>query len=282
MQNAHVIFLRVWTWNYLLLFMEVLMHPDPSELIRILEIDVPLIGVYDTDNPEAFEPLVRPKHCIFECYESWLSGQSLCLRRDDHGCGGAGFWLFGVETLVRESAVRYLTWGEGVRVTSEMTEAFLDQVPPYSPTNSHVIIGPLKKDNHDSLRSVTFFVTPDQLGMLLAGCHYEGDLDAAAGVTAPFASGCSQLLTAVISDSEPKAIIGATSTVLRRFLPPHLLALVCNPTMFARLCRLDKDSFLYKSYWEALRRVRDTSERKSNHWSQWTETQASGDSGIQL
>ena len=47
-------------------------QPDPTRLIRELDLRLPLTGLYDAPDPEAFVPLVAPKAgggggpCVFD------------------------------------------------------------------------------------------------------------------------------------------------------------------------------------------------------------------------
>ena len=59
------------------------MKPDPTNLLEIADIKIPLIGFYDVPDPRPFEPFARPKRCFFSCYEkrnySWALHSSMSL-----------------------------------------------------------------------------------------------------------------------------------------------------------------------------------------------------------
>ena len=56
--------------------------------------------------------------------------------------------------------------------------------------------------------------------------------------------------------SIPQAMIGATDIAMRQYLPPDTLAFTVNKPMFEQLCLLDERSFLYKPFWQNLRKAR--------------------------
>lgn len=70
-------------------------QPDFTRLLKKIDLNLPLIGLYDAPDPTDFEPLVKPKKgdCVFSFYKSWLTGQTLHITKDHYGCGGAGRWM---------------------------------------------------------------------------------------------------------------------------------------------------------------------------------------------
>jgi hypothetical protein len=126
---------------------------------------------------------------------------------------------------------------------------WLDNRPPYPKKHSNIIIGPLKPDQEQFLRTVTFYVNPDQLSLLVTGCEYNtADVDSHPVISA-FSSGCGQLIAMFEDLSVPKAIVGATDISMRRYLPEDTLALTVTKPMFEQLCNLGENSFLYKPFW---------------------------------
>jgi hypothetical protein len=121
-----------------------------------------------------------------------------------------------------------------------------------------VVIGPLRDGQYAYLRTVTFFVNPDQLSLLLLGTEYHNaSVNEHPTITA-FGSGCGQLaaLFENLDPAVPQAIIGATDIAMREHVPPDILALTVNKPMYEQLCALDESSFLYKSFWKRLRTAR--------------------------
>lgn len=235
-------------------------QPNPSELIGKLELEIPLIGFYDSPVIQPFEPLVQPgkkgHNCIFSFFEQWLEGRTLHLTKQNFGCGGAGHWICGIEGRSREGYLDFLVNTEGLKSSFELMDAWLDHTKPYQQEHSNILIGPLKPDQYSFLKTITFFVNPDQLSALMIGAEYNRSPEEPPAVIAPFGSGCMQM-TALIGDlSKPSAIIGMTDIAARKFIPENLLAFGVTKAMFENLCKLDERSFLFKSFWKELKKMR--------------------------
>jgi len=236
------------------------MQPDPENLIKAMGLETPPIGFYDAPAPSAFAPLVTPVPgewaCVFSFYPNWLKGGTLHVTRHNYGCGGAGHWLCGVQTRSREDFVRFLVDEEGLKCSHELMESWIDATSPYRQQHEHILIGPLRETQYEHLRTVTFYVNPDQLGLLMLGANYASAPDDPPAVIAPFGSGCSQLAGLFRDLGIPQALVGATDIAMRQHLPPDILAFTVTGPMFQRLCELDEKSFLYKPFWQSLRRAR--------------------------
>ena len=54
-------------------------------------VSIPLVGFYDTPDPSAFEPTIKPIEgrwaCLFMFYKNWLKGKTLHLTKENYGCG---------------------------------------------------------------------------------------------------------------------------------------------------------------------------------------------------
>jgi len=225
-------------------------QPDPTTILGTLSISEPLIGFYDAPDPAPFAPLVEPtqaRECVFASYPGWREGKTLHITKEKHGCGAPQ--LLGVQSRSREKMVRFLVDEEGLRASHELMNLWLDAAPGYEPRHGHVLIGPLKADQYDYLRSVTFYVNADQLAVLVTGSSYYRRPDEPP-VLAPFSSGCGQLAS-VFSDLDvPQAVIGATDQAMRKHLEPGLLAFTVTKPMFELLCRWADDpaSSLHNSF----------------------------------
>ncbi len=237
------------------------MQPDAKRLIERSGITAPLIGFYDAPDTKPFEPLIVAKPitrtCIFAFYNQWLNGKTLHLTKKNFGCGGAGRCIFGVETRSREDFIKFLADEEGLKSSHELMNQWIEFNKPYQPEYANILIGPLKTDQYQYLKSVTFYVTPDQLSLLMIGAQYFSAPTDPLPVIAPFGSGCSQLVSAFRDLKIPQALVGATDIAMRQYLPANLLALTVTRPMFERLCALDERSFLYKPFWQRLRKARD-------------------------
>lgn len=235
------------------------MQPDPSNLLKQSGITHPLIGFYDAPEPAAFEPIRRPKQdkwaCVFMFYKKWLDGHTLMIEKGNFGCGGAGYWLCGVETRTRENFIKFLVDDEGLKSSHELMNRWLDFRKPYQPDHPYLFIGPLKDDQYTYLKSITFYVSPDQLSLLILGANYNSGPDDPPPVVAPFGSGCSQMVQ-FDNLNIPQAVIGSTDIAMRQYLPPDIMAFTVTKPLFEKLCYLDEKSFLYKPFWQNLRKKR--------------------------
>jgi hypothetical protein len=235
--------------------------PDSTDLSKRVGLSAPLVGFYDAPDVRPFEPLVRPKPgrraCVFAFYRQWLDGKTLHITQDNFGCGGAGHWLCGLETRSRDDFVRFLVDDEGLKSSHELMSQWLAHHHGYEQEHANILIGPLREDQYAYLRSITFWVNPDQLGALMLGAQYDSAPGDPPPVIAPFGSGCMQLVSLFADLSIPQAIIGATDIAMRRYLPPAVLAFTVTRPMFERLCALGKESFLHKPFWQDLTRARE-------------------------
>ncbi len=232
-------------------------QPDPKHLNKKLDLFIPLIGFYDAPAPLPFEPLVTPNpgDCVFAFYEKWIQGTTLHITKEHYGCGGAGRWMCGVETRSRKEFVKFLVDDEGLKGSHELMEKWIDAGRPYRSSYHHIFIGPIKEDQWEYAKSITFFVNPDQLSALMIGAQYHSAPEDPPPVIAPFGSGC-MLLLPFEDLTIPQASLGSTDIAMRRHLPPHILAFTVTKPMFRQLCELDERSFLYKDFLKRLRKSR--------------------------
>jgi len=232
-------------------------QPNFKNLIKRTDLTKPLIGFYDAPNPEPFEPLVKPEKgdCVFSFYKNLIEGETLHITRRDYGCGGAGRWMCGIEMRPKKDFIKFLVDDEGLKSSHELMEKWIDSSRPYKATHPNIFIGPLKEAQWDYIKSVIFFVNPDQLSTLMIGAQYSSAPDGPLPVIAPFGSGCMELLP--FKDlSIPQAAIGATDIAMRQHLPPDILTFSVTKPMFRQLCSLDERSFLYKPFLKRLRKAR--------------------------
>jgi hypothetical protein len=236
--------------------------PDPSALLAALDLSIPLIGLYDAPDPQAFGPLVEPTRgarrgqCLFHFYRRWLNGETLHLTADNYGCGGCGRSLFGVQTREREDFIDFLWKDEGLRASRELMAGWVDNAPTYRPRHGHVLVGPLRDDQTEYLRTVTFWADPDQLSALQHGAYHHHAWGEPDPVTVPFGSGCSELVVHFRDLDRPQAVIGGTDIAMRDGLPANVLAFTATVPLFAQLCDLGEDSFLGKGFLTRLKKAR--------------------------
>jgi hypothetical protein len=239
------------------------MQPEYSELINRMGLKTPLIGIYDSPFTSPFEPFIKPgkeeRSCIFAYYTQWLDGKTLHLTQENPGCRGAGCWIFSTTTRSREDFISFLVDDEGLKASHELMDVWLEHNKPYMPENPNILIGPLKADQYDHLKTITFYVNPDQLSALMLGAQYNEQPGGFPSVISPFGSGCMQMLSLFEDLNIPQAIIGATDIAFRQYLPPDVLSFTVTKPMFEQLCNLDNHSFLYKRFWKRLLKARGIS-----------------------
>jgi len=234
------------------------MNPNPKEILKIAGIEIPLIGFYDIPDTKPFEPITKPKGCYFSCYEQWLKGGSVSLSKNESSCRGSGYWIGGVAFTGLDNFAKILNQREGFKSSDKLMCQWFENQKPYMIENEYVVIGPLREDQYKYLKTVTFYVNPDQLSLLLLGTEYNNASIKNNPVISAFGSGCGQM-AALFGDLDtilPKAVIGATDIAMREHLPPDILALTVNKPMYKQLCELDKNSFLYKDFWKRLMKQR--------------------------
>jgi hypothetical protein len=120
------------------------------------------------------------------------------------------------------------------------------------------VIGPLRHEQYDYLRTITYVLNPDQLSLLLLGTEYHNASVNFHPTFTAFGSGCGQLaaLFGNLVPDIPRAIIGATDIPVREHLPPDILALTVNKPMYRQLCEFAENSFLYNLFWKRLKNAR--------------------------
>ena len=236
------------------------MPPYPSALVKTAGIEIPLIGFYDAPDPSPFDPVIEPKAgaraCVFAFYKSWLKGETLRVTNDNFGCGGAGRSWCGVEMRSREEFISFLVDEEGLKVSHDLMNRWIDASAPYRQKFGNILVGPLRESQYEHLKTITFFANPDQLGLMTLGAQYHSAPEDPPPAISPFGSGCMQLIGVFKDLDVPQAAIGATDIAMRQYLPPDVLAFTVTKAMFERLASLDERSFLTKPFWKRLMKVR--------------------------
>ena len=185
-----------------------------------------------------------------------MNGKTLRLSPEHYGCGGCGTWMFGRQTRSRQEYIEFLVDDEGLKARHEDMGAWIDIAPRYKPENGFLFIGPLQDDKNEYLKTVTFFVNPDQLSVLMIGAQYFHRPGMPDPVIAPFGSGCSLILSLFHDLGIPQAIIGATDMAMRKYLPANVLAFTATAPMYDLLISIDENSFLDKPFIRELKKAR--------------------------
>ncbi|MCK4701596.1 MAG: DUF169 domain-containing protein [Bacteroidales bacterium] len=236
------------------------MTPNPSYLLEKTGIKLSIIAFYDAPDSKPFEPVIKPNKkghaCMYSFYKRWQKGKTVALTKTNYGCGGASHHIFNQPTRPHEDFIKFLTDDEGLKANRELMDMWIKDSNEYQPRNEYILYGPLKEDLYEYAKTITFFVNPDQLSMLMIGAQYNTKPGDPEPVIAPFGSGCMLSVSLFKDLNVPQAIIGATDMAMRQFLPPDILAFTVTKPMYENLCKLDKNSFLEKGFIKQLRKVR--------------------------
>lgn len=111
-------------------------------------------------------------------------------------------------------------------------------------------------ERYEYLKTLTFYVNPDQISLLITGAEYHNASASHHPVTAVYGFGCGQLAAVFDDFDTPRARIGGTDIAMRPSLPCDILALTVTKPMFEQLCLLDEKSFLHKSIWNTVKQAR--------------------------
>lgn len=236
------------------------MQPYPSKLIKTINLKIPLIGFYDVPDKSGIETIVQPtqgsRRCVFSFYDNWLKGEYLLLTKENYGCGGAANAIFNHQTRTLEEFIRFLVEDEGLKANKELMKQWHEKRRKYQAMNKNILIGPLNPNLYDFLRTITFFVNPDQLGMLSMAAQYFSAPDDPDPVVARFGAGCMQLISVFDDLKIAQAQIGATDIAMRQHLPADVLAFTTTKPMYEHFCLIDEKSFISKSFWKRLKNSR--------------------------
>ncbi len=239
-----------------------------DRLIKALRLETPLIAVYDGADPAAFEPLVESAGhaCCFSYYKRWLEGKTLSIEREEalkgapcRGCPG-GQRAMGLVKEYPSHMAHFLTdgegapMGEGLKASPDLAQDFLDRSRAPEVTGDRVLIGPLRLEAWETVKTVTFLVDPDRLSAVMTlATYWTSDPDT---VHAPFSSGCGLLRREPESYGEGHAVIGCTDLAMRKYLPPALLCLTVLPGHFETMLTYPDSAFLNKEWWNELMKAR--------------------------
>lgn len=233
---------------------------DPAYLLLNLELKNPLIGIYDAPADTPFPDLIsfegKGRRCLYASFSDWMQGRTLVLNKAHHGCGGCGHWWFGLENRSRQDYIEFLADTEGLRENHDLMGQWLDASKPYSPQHDSLFVGLIYREFHQYLKSVMFFVNPDQLSILSLAVHYHAKPDDPPPMISPFGSGCMQSLLSFQDFAIPQAIIGSTDLAMRQYLPKDILIVSMTLPMYDRIAQLDERSFLGKSFLSTLKKSR--------------------------
>lgn len=252
------------------------MPPRRDQIKRLkekLRLDTPIIALYDCPPGELFEPIMKAtgRACCFAYYKGWTEGKTLVIERGTgdfsdpkNGCPGAQR-AFGFAKEYPSFMAHFLTdgegapMGEGLKATPALAQEFLDRAHPRPIRGDTILIGPLRLDKWEHVRSVAFFTDPDRISALMTlASYWSSDPDF---IHAPFSSGCGLLLRELEGQERERAVLGCTDIAMRKYIPPDILCLTVRPGHFERMVNFPDDAFLNKEWWNDLMKSRSTAKR---------------------
>ncbi len=150
-------------------------------------------------------------------------------------------------------------YGEGYIKDAETTRRFVQSMPMRDIPANFVVVKPLSQADaeHDDVKSVTFFVNPDQLSALVILANYaRPDTE---NVIVPWAAGCQVMGIFAYRELErerPRALIGMTDISARDNVRPLLGGNVMSFTapwpLFQEMESHVEGSFLQRETWHSL------------------------------
>ncbi len=150
--------------------------------------------------------------------------------------------------------------GERYLKSAEVTGRFLDVLPMREIPKTYVLAKPLKDidPQNDAIKSVTFFVEPDELSALVnLANHSHPEIE---NVGIPWAAGCQVIGILAYRELErehPRALVGMTDLSARKnaraLLGKHVMAFTAPWPVFERMEGDVDTAFFHRTTWRVLR-----------------------------
>lgn len=235
-----------------------------KKLLKIAEIELPVIGYYEAPDKTIFEPIIQENvECVFESWKYWVKGESLAVSNEDTNltCDGGIRTILGngkKDKITKEDLINMIYDTHGLKGSKEIAKKWVDNRKIKKPENEYTVIGPLKEGADEYLKTASFLVKPDQLSLLITAAEYLNPSTSKMCTFSSFNSGCG-MLNEIFNGKDPKkpwAAITGTDVIMRKHLPSDILIFTVNKLMLEQLCNLDENSLLYKSYWNSLLETR--------------------------
>jgi hypothetical protein len=220
---------------------------------------------FEYTNNESNAELVkstRGAYCFLYSLKNVLDGASLRYSADSIRCEG-GQHYSGFSEHLREDIAHFLscgepgTNGERYKKTPEIAAKALAQVPWHPAPTQFIVFKRWDNLNEsDNPEIVIFFATPDVLSGLFTLAGFD-ESDVMGATSAPFGSGCSQLIQYPYEEKlsgRHRAILGMFDVSARPYLPNDTLSFAISIEKFARMVENMDESFLITSSWKAIKR----------------------------
>ncbi len=187
-----------------------------------------------------------------ECFCRFLSNGNAGIEPGE--TIGRGMAASGATSMAEE-----FLHGERYVKSPAVARKFLACLPMMDIPARYVVIRPLREVDfaRDNVRSITLFVTPDQLSALVVLANYDGEDNE--NVVIPFAAGCQSLGICTFRENErqrPRAVVGMVDLSarknLRRQLGKEVMSFSVTAAMFQRMEANVAGSFLERETWKTL------------------------------
>ncbi|MBN1760945.1 MAG: DUF169 domain-containing protein [Chitinispirillaceae bacterium] len=230
--------------------------PDASFLHSSLGLQYKIIGFYDIPSYDTVPDVIEKRGCLFSCFQEWQRGRVTHISRLRPGCPGCACWVCGNAAMQHDDFLDFLVNTEGLKTDREQMQRFLDAHLPYVMEHRHILIGPLMDTHFNFCRTVTIFCNPDQLSAFIVGINRLHQTGTVYPLLPGVGPGCYQLSGVFPSFDDDYAVISSTDIAMRIHLPENVLSLTVTTPLFSKLCALDAESFLGKSFWTRLVKLR--------------------------
>lgn len=230
----------------------------------------PVAIIFSNEKPEGALQFTPGRWgCVISLVTAAAKGRTAVIDRETVTCGGGqigmGFCADhsqmpgnipgGIEYFLSTGRGEGFPEGEGYRKTPEIARQFIESLPTVNIEFPYIIFKPLEQvnDGIETVQSVIFYASPDQLTGLISLANYEnGSSD---GVLIPQASGCQSIGIIPFSEARkerPRAVVGLLDTSARPYVDPDILAFTVPYLMFLTMEANVPGSFLERKAWKKL------------------------------
>ncbi|NMC18921.1 MAG: DUF169 domain-containing protein [Thermogutta sp.] len=254
----------------------------------------PVALIWADRKPEPALEFARSKWgCVMFLMAAAAKGRTAVAGRETFGCWGGGvglgfgnqyknfpggeecfccFLSHGIErseqgdatgeevgASVNKGIAEGLRRGERYIKTPELAAKFIQAMPMVDIPARYVVMKPLGEvdRSRDDVKSITFFVNPDQLSALVVLANYDSQHNE--NVIIPYAAGCQVIgifTYRELGRESPRALVGLTDISarrnVRRQLGKDVLSFSVTPEMFDRMEGNVSGSFLEEDTWKGL------------------------------
>ena len=228
------------------------------------ETELPIIFFY-TDNPGAATRIKPPKvehRCVIADIARARKGTSIALDIAGIGCFGGKKYL-GFTQGFRPNFEYFLSCGipgemEGERYkkTPAIVKEVMENMPKFKAPKKYIVFKRWDKlEKTDNPDVAIFFAPPDVLSGVFTLVNFD-EVDSN-GVFAPFAAGCSTIVTHPYlekSAQQQRAVLGMFDVSARPCVPDNTLTIAIPMNKFETMIDNMEESFLTTQSWAKVRR----------------------------